>query len=389
MKKSTIPTSSSERYYSNLPEYIKESFEERYRTKLHLYHSDKNSFEKFSDYSFFNEANQIYSEHTSEKDFPYVDFMKENSKRQYDSKFSYVIKWNDQFVILFWECYMTWPNYIPKWFINHIVFHDGQDHVSYSLSAWKNIYIMRPSQMVSMGSSWMTKDHQIYIHYQAIQHPDTISILKTIDKLKYLPIEKFRKVNYFHLLNATQEKINSYEMLLKMGATRIATGALLDRTFIEKKEYKATKDVIQRNRSYEFFNDKITEFREEVRQKKERFDLRKLESELQKKEKIVIEDNSFILVSPTSIKEMQHESNVLNHCLGKSGLKNYAQRIVEGKCTILFMRKKEKPDQPYFTVELRGDQVIQCRTNKNHSDPIVTGLLKEVLSKHKEVLVNA
>ena len=47
------------------------------------------------------------------------------------------------------------------------------------------------------------------------------------------------------------------------------------------------------------------------------------------------------------MQDLFEEGRKLNHCVG-----SYADRISEGKTCICFVRKKEEPDQPYFTVEV-------------------------------------
>lgn len=50
-----------------------------------------------------------------------------------------------------------------------------------------------------------------------------------------------------------------------------------------------------------------------------------------------------------------------NHtCVG-----NYIERYASGRTNILFIRRKDSPDVPFFTVEVIGDRIIQCRTKNN------------------------
>ena len=44
----------------------------------------------------------------------------------------------------------------------------------------------------------------------------------------------------------------------------------------------------------------------------------------------------------------------------------YVDKVCSSRCAILFIRKAEKPDLPYYTLELspKGD-IVQCRGNHN------------------------
>ena len=46
-------------------------------------------------------------------------------------------------------------------------------------------------------------------------------------------------------------------------------------------------------------------------------------------------------------KERVREGHTLHHCVG-----NYIQNVVKGRTLILFIRKKDDPHNPYYTLEL-------------------------------------
>lgn len=74
------------------------------------------------------------------------------------------------------------------------------------------------------------------------------------------------------------------------------------------------------------------------------------------------EERGLQIVIPKSVQEIVDEGKRLNHCVG-----GYAQRHVEGKLTILFLRTIEKPDVPYYTMEVNTDgRIVQCRGYKNN-----------------------
>lgn len=73
-----------------------------------------------------------------------------------------------------------------------------------------------------------------------------------------------------------------------------------------------------------------------------------------------------LLIRPAaSPKELRQESKVLGHCV-----RTYAGRVQAGGTSILFIRKTEDPDTPYFTLELNAQgRIVQCRGNHNCAYP--------------------
>lgn len=65
--------------------------------------------------------------------------------------------------------------------------------------------------------------------------------------------------------------------------------------------------------------------------------------------------------------EIVREGATQNHCVG-----NYCERVAKNESIILFLRRADKPDEAFYTMEIRPDMkklnIIQCRGYKN-SDP--------------------
>lgn len=62
---------------------------------------------------------------------------------------------------------------------------------------------------------------------------------------------------------------------------------------------------------------------------------------------------------PNRLEELKVEGETLHHCVG-----TYMEKVRRGETMIFFIRKKEEPDKPYYTLEWRG-KVIQCRGSHN------------------------
>lgn len=67
-----------------------------------------------------------------------------------------------------------------------------------------------------------------------------------------------------------------------------------------------------------------------------------------------------ILKMPEKLADIKAEGKALHHCVG-----TYTGKVAEGKTMILFVREKEEPDKPYFTMEYKDGKVIQCRGMRN------------------------
>lgn len=100
-------------------------------------------------------------------------------------------------------------------------------------------------------------------------------------------------------------------------------------------------------------------------------------------------DDEYMIVSPKDMKDLFEEGRKLNHCVG-----SYSDRIIAGTSCIMFIRKTEEPDKPYFTIEINRENnfVVQLRANSNRlinhrSESDLVKFLKE-WSKKKGIALN-
>ena len=72
-------------------------------------------------------------------------------------------------------------------------------------------------------------------------------------------------------------------------------------------------------------------------------------------------DGNLLIRSAASINELCEESKALSHCV-----RTYTDKVCAGKCAILFIRRIEAPDLPYYTLELSPNgNIVQCRGDHN------------------------
>ena len=71
----------------------------------------------------------------------------------------------------------------------------------------------------------------------------------------------------------------------------------------------------------------------------------------------------YIFIYPKSTQDIKDEAVSQNNCVA-----SYIDKVIDGKCHILFLRKKNKPDDSLVTIEVRDDRIVQARRRFN--DPV-------------------
>lgn len=94
---------------------------------------------------------------------------------------------------------------------------------------------------------------------------------------------------------------------------------------------------------------------------------------------LIYESGVFEIRQPENFEEIVAEGAALHHCVG-----GYAERHALGKLHIMFIRRKEEPDKPYYTMEVStSGMIVQVRGFKN-CDP--TEEVKALVEKYKVYL---
>lgn len=70
--------------------------------------------------------------------------------------------------------------------------------------------------------------------------------------------------------------------------------------------------------------------------------------------------NGLVVIPPRSAQEIVIEGQRLHHCVG-----GYAKNMANNLCTILFIRRERRKGKPFYTVEVRGNKIIQVRGANN------------------------
>lgn len=100
--------------------------------------------------------------------------------------------------------------------------------------------------------------------------------------------------------------------------------------------------------------------REELAKKSEKF-----AAQVKKLKKLAWEDGELLIRPAENAEELQAEGKRLKHCVY-----SYASDMDDGKTAIFFIRRKDDPAEPFYTLEWKGNSIVQCRThcNKSYTD---------------------
>ncbi|MNO15495.1 hypothetical protein D3C76_51610 [compost metagenome] len=158
----------------------------------------------------------------------------------------------------------------------------------------------------------------------------------------------------------------------------------------EKQKYKKNEDVLTAWRDYliecktlefDMSNERIIfpsnlfsshqkTMKMVVHKKNEETD-RKIKNRLKRLSAYEFEDDGLIIRPAQSTFELINEGKQLDICVG-----TYADRYAKGETIILLVRKKQEPDVPFYTVEVRNNEVRQVQGRKHcHPTSEVRGFI--------------
>ena len=102
-----------------------------------------------------------------------------------------------------------------------------------------------------------------------------------------------------------------------------------------------------------------------IEQEKISEEIEKFMSELTVKTgRVKVRSRKYMIVLPKSADDLKEEGRTLHHCVA-----TYAERVAKGQTMILFVRKVEEPEKPFFTMEWKDHHVVQCRGSHNCAMP--------------------
>lgn len=176
---------------------------------------------------------------------------------------------------------------------------------------------------------------------------------------KYTTLDKVIK----YLLEVNRKKDKEAET--REARYRISTRLYDYRDYIEFMEKLGMKIDKKRLFPKDFWkaHDDMEELVQQIKEREDKEKFKETQLALTKMtEPFIYKD--YLIRPAESPAELRTESRVLEHCV-----RTYTDKITRGKTSILFIRKKDNPEEPLFTLEWDGKKVIQCRGKFNCSYP--------------------
>lgn len=85
------------------------------------------------------------------------------------------------------------------------------------------------------------------------------------------------------------------------------------------------------------------------------------------RERFAFEDDTYLIRVPAGLYEISQEGYALHHCVGSSD--RYFERMDREETYICFLRKKEAPDAPFYTVEVEPGGTIRQHRGMYDEEP--------------------
>lgn len=85
----------------------------------------------------------------------------------------------------------------------------------------------------------------------------------------------------------------------------------------------------------------------------------------------------YIFIYPKSTQDIKDEAAKMSNCVA-----SYIDRVIDGNCHIIFLRKKNNPKESLVTIEVRHDQIVQARRRFN--DPVTESDQKAIDAFNKK-----
>lgn len=130
--------------------------------------------------------------------------------------------------------------------------------------------------------------------------------------------------------------------------------------------YNLTDSVVLYPKDLTAAHDRVVSARAAIRAEKERQKNIERDKQLQalQKQRKALEYcfGGYVAILPKSCEEIVQEGAALRHCVA-----GYAERHAAGALTIMFLRRANELDKPYYTMEISLKyQIIQCRGYRNN-----------------------
>lgn len=101
------------------------------------------------------------------------------------------------------------------------------------------------------------------------------------------------------------------------------------------------------------------------------------------RDKYAYEDDRFLITVPRHLIDIITEGQALHHCAGATD--RYFDRIMQRETYICFLRKKDDPDTPYYTIEVEPDGTIRQHRGYLDEEPNIEQIKPFLRKWQKEI----
>ena len=171
---------------------------------------------------------------------------------------------------------------------------------------------------------------------------------KFLDAMKYTTLHKLKKYLEKQKIRHTQDYFDYIGWLLEMGYDMRNEFNIYPRNFVDKHDEMA--------KAYQKFKDK--QHREDI--KKFNRLLKQMRKDLKEDNPLNLQLQGLFIRLPYQAAELKTEGEILHHCVG-----TYIDRVMKGETAIFFVRRIEKPEEPFYTLEWKDHKIVQCRGSHN------------------------
>ena len=191
---------------------------------------------------------------------------------------------------------------------------------------------------------------------------DVKMILEVAHTMAPRDIELFFEKNHMPLNKTLRyyNKLDTYNRITYLDYIGMARDAGSD----------MTNEFVIFPRDLERAHDAMIDIRDREKRKKEREEAKKKDADIERvykniKKKFSYEDEKYLLRPARSNVEIVKEGQTQHICVGYAG---YTDKMIAGESYILFLRRKEEPDKPFYTVEISPEYKIIQRHGKYNKE---------------------
>jgi hypothetical protein len=290
-----------------------------------------------------------------------------NTKWQYSCLYDFAKKVDHFYVDDFLSDYIKQPGieYLIKFrlfnLVNSLLGHHYWEDINFKGKGLKEIFSLDKSSFLQL------KRLNLGVHgLRILVDAEKINKALSDQQVKWLISQDLHHDNFLEMMNhTTAHKIIKYAT--SQERDNYSIGGILNDWLDYLRQCKALELDIKN--SFVLFPKDLRAKHEEYSallkaKKLEAYNSKISEAYFSLYESLTFSNKKFIIRPAASADEIVQEGNKQHHCVGGDW---YIRKMAEGEGAILFIRKAEDPDTPFYTMEisLKNYSIVQCRGFRN------------------------